>query len=194
MCAMLEKQPLASFVFWGEMAPCDHFVQIYEREDTFLDTLEGFVSGGLLARDSAIVIATPEHRAALAARLHARGIDVAAMIAAERYIVLDAEETLSRFMVGQWPDDDLFGEVVTELLDRARRRGHRVRAFGEMVAVLWAQGNNGATVRLEHLWHELVRRNGDFTLFCAYPRAGFTRDAAASMQHICETHSRVVEG
>jgi hypothetical protein len=26
-------------IFWGEIAPCDHLVQIYEEEGAFLDAL-----------------------------------------------------------------------------------------------------------------------------------------------------------
>src|SRR5688500_19228341 len=52
-----------------------------------------------------------------------------------------------------------------------------VRAFGEMVAVLWANGHNGATVRLEHLWHAFCQSEA-FSLFCAYPKTGFTQDAS----------------
>jgi len=34
--------------------------------------------------------------------------------------------------------------------------GHSsIRAFDELVAVLWVRGDNGATVRLEYLWQEL---------------------------------------
>ena len=64
------------------------------------------------------------------------------------------------------------------LLTRGRAGGRRVRAFGEMVAVMWARGEQGATVRLEHLWHRLCQSEA-FSLFCAYPRIGFTQDAEA---------------
>jgi hypothetical protein len=60
-----------------------------------------------------------------------------------------------------------------------------------MVALLWAQGHSGATVHLEHLWHALCAAES-FALFCAYPKNGFTQDAAASMQEICEAHSKVI--
>jgi ribosomal protein L15 len=62
-----------------------------------------------------------------------------------------------------------------------------------MVAMLWGQGHNGATVRLEHLWHELCREEA-FSLFCAYPRSGFTKDVEASIQEICSAHSKVIVG
>lgn len=33
-------------VFWGDISPCEHLVQIYQDEGVFLDSLEGFVAGG----------------------------------------------------------------------------------------------------------------------------------------------------
>lgn len=179
--------------FWGEIAPCDHFVQIYETDAVFLDTLEGFIGGALVGEDAAIVIATKPHLDALNARLRERGVDLAAAIASDQYIPLEADHTLSLFMVDHWPDDDRFQAVVKELLARAQRGGRRVRAFGEMVAVLWARGDAAATVRLEHLWRHLCD-DRQFSLFCAYPKAGFTKDATASIQEVCDAHTRVIEG
>src|ERR1043166_3914127 len=138
-------------VFWGEIAPCQHLVQIYEDEDVFLETLQGFVSGGLKAGDSVIFIATVAHLNALEERLKADGLDLEAARSQDQYIPLIAEEALAKFMVGDWPDDQLFLKFVSDLLARARGSERQVRAFGEMVAVLWAQGATGATVRLEHL-------------------------------------------
>jgi hypothetical protein len=107
---------------------------------------------------------------------------------------------------GIWPDDARFTHVIGNLLTRARwggtfppRSERGVRAFGEMVAVLWAQGCTGATVYLEHLWNRL--RDGDpegvdgrsgFPLFCAYPRIGTTQDALKSMHEICACHTQVI--
>jgi hypothetical protein len=180
-------------VFWGEIAPCEHLVQIYDEESVFLDALEGYVAGGLDAGDGIVVIATPVHLRALESRLAARRLDVAAARATDQYIALDAAQTLSKFMVDNWPDDELFKSLVTELLSRAGRDGRRVRAFGEMVAVLWQQNHHAATVRLEHLWHRFCHEES-FSLLCAYPKSGFTRDATDSIQEICDAHSKVVPG
>jgi hypothetical protein len=60
-----------------------------------------------------------------------------------------------------------------------------------MVALLWAQGQSGATVRLEHLWHEFCQSKA-FSLFCAYPRSGFTKNADDSIREICAAHSKVI--
>ena len=178
-------------VFWAEMAPCEHVVQIYEEGDAFLDTLESFVLDGLQAGEGVVVIATPLHLSALNRRLVKRGPAVVTAMHGDGYLALDAEAMLCSFMVGGWPDDALFEGFVADVLRRAGQGDRRVRAFGEMVAILWAQGNCGATVHLEHLWHRLCEEQ-QFRLFCAYPKAGFTRDAVDSIRQIHDAHSRVL--
>jgi hypothetical protein len=178
-------------VFWGEMSPCEHLVQMYDEDTALNDALEGFIGGGLRSGESAIVIATPAHLAHLDHRLRAQGLDLDAMMADDRYIACDAAHTLRMFMRNGWPDEQHFSEVVHGLLARAKTHGRRVRAFGEMVALLWEQGHTAATVHLEHLWHGLCREKS-FALFCAYPKSGFTQDATASVQEICDAHSKVI--
>lgn len=180
-------------IFWAELAPAEHLVQIYEEERAFLDALEGFVIGGIRSGDGVIVIATQDHRDALEHRLLICGVDVERARARGQYIDLDAEETLSKFMIGGWPDDERFRRTVTDVLSRARGESRTVRAFGEMVAILWARGHNGATVRLEHLWHSLCGSEA-FSLFCAYPKSGFTQKPTSSLQEICSLHSKLVPG
>jgi len=179
-------------VFWGEIAPPAHIAQFYERDDVLIDTLVGFVGGGLNLGEATIVIATGEHLNALERGLWHAGINVATAQTSGHYIALLADVALSSFMVKEdWPDDQLFVELVESLIVRARAKSSRVRAFGEMVAVLWAQGHAGATVRLEHLWNQ-VCNSQDFSLLCAYPKPGFTEDSKESLAHICAAHSQVV--
>lgn len=175
-------------VFWGEIAPCDHLLQIYENDIDFLNGLERFVRDGFMANESVIIIATASHLQCLENNL--KSFDLSALRSRDQYIPLDAGETLSRFMVDGWPEDELFENFVTQLLGRARKNGRRTRAFGEMVALLWAQGHNGATVRLEYLWQELCKKE-NFSLLCAYPKTGFTEDASRSIQKICSAHTKL---
>jgi hypothetical protein len=180
-------------VFWGEIAPCEHVVQIYENDESFLDLLAGFVRGGVGSGEAVIVLATPPHIEALEQRLTTLGLDVKALTSASQYIAMDAEYVLSKFMVNGWPDENLFNFVVGELISQAKQNGRPVRAFGEMVALLWAKGMVGATVRLEQLWNKFCESEA-FCLFCAYPKNGFTQDASESVVHICSAHSRMIAG
>ena len=181
-------------VFWGEMAPNDHLVQIYEDDEVVLDSLEGFVDSGLKIGDGVIVIAAPDHLTALNTRLIKQGYNLNQLRSTHQYIPIDAYEALSKFMINAWPDQLLFMKMVEGIIALARGNNiRRVRAYGEMVAILWAQGHNGATVQLEHLWNRVCQKEA-FCLFCAYPKSGFTQDANTSIQHICSTHTKIISG
>lgn len=180
-------------VFWGEIAPCEHMVQVYENEKIFLDTLEGFVGTGFLANDSVVIIATSKHLDALNTRLTSQGFDLNSLISSDQYIPVDAEDLLSVFLVDGWIDENIFNSFITDLVKRAKQRNGKIRAFGEMVAVLWEKGYCGATVQLENLWNQLHSKS-PFTLFCAYPKSGFTQSATDSIDIICQQHARVIDG
>jgi len=179
--------------FLGEIAPCDHVVQIYENDGVFMDALSGFIGGGIKAGECVIVIATSAHLKALENRLTSYSISVDTLVDDDRYIPLDADETLSKFMIGGWPDEELFMQTVSALIERGTRKGRRIRAFGEMVAILWAQGLNGATVHLEHLWNKFCAQQ-KFSIFCTYPKTGFTRDINTSISNICGCHTKMIDG
>ena len=191
MSSNLDVQSNGTHVFWGEIAPWEHIAQFYEHDGVLLDSLVGFIGGCLKAGEGAIVIATPEHLRVLEERLAASSVDVATARSQDQYITLEAEEALARFMVKQWPDDKLFSDFVTDLIERARVKGRHVRAFGEMVALLWARGDEAATIRLEYLWHQICESQ-KFSLFCAYPKTGFTEDPSKSIDQICAAHSRII--
>lgn len=178
-------------VFWAEIAPPAHIAQFYNGDSVLVDTLVAFIGGGLKAGESTVVIATAQHLSALEQGLIRSGINLAAARSDHRYIPVSADAALSIFIVNNWPDDRLFTEFIEGLIARAREKGSRVRAFGEMVAVLWAQGHPGATVHLEHLWDQICKKQ-NFSLLCAYPKPGFTEDTAESLAKICAAHSRVL--
>src|ERR1700726_990813 len=89
----------------------EHSVQFYENADALLERAGRFLAAGLTAGDASVIIATEPHRRGLEERLIAGGVDLAAARAEGRYLALDAEETLSKFMVGSEPDARAFNEV-----------------------------------------------------------------------------------
>ena len=185
------KQTAPARVFWGELAPCEHVLQIYDEDAVFLEHLQGFVCEGLDAGEAVIIIATASHREELARRLELAGYDIEALAEDSRYIALSAQDTLDRFMDRGAPDEARFRRVIGDVITRARAGDRKVRAFGEMVALLWARGNRSATVMLELLWNDMLRSER-FPLFCAYPKAGFTQELSAAIHAVCEAHTRLV--
>ena len=150
--------------FWAEMSACEHFVQIYEAEEVFIDILASFVSEALKKDHVAVVIATPAHRQELNQRLMESGHDLAALRLQDQLISLDAEEMIRKFMANGWVDDEVFFQFVADTLVRAMQDGRKVRAFGEMVTIMWLKGYYGAAVRLVHRlicsWHMVAFKMG----------------------------------
>ena len=180
-------------VFWGEIAPCEHLVQIYDNDKIFLDTLEGFTGSGFLADETVIIIATSRHLDALNDRLFSQGFDLNQLITSNKYMPIDANNLLSSFLVNDWIDEKVFNGFITGLISHASLRKTKIRAFGEMVAILWERGLYPATLQLEKLWNKLHARS-EFILFCAYPKIGFTRSATESIDEICKQHGKVIDG
>lgn len=189
----------APVAHWG------HSVQFYGEDSSLLDELSRFIGTALVAGDAAVVIATKAHRDGLAQRLQSRGFDTATAAEQGRYIALDAAETLAKFLRDGWPDAQLFNQVVGSILGQVAAVGgaavkgtvvgensSRIAAFGEMVALLWANGNAEAAVRLEQLWNNLARIYS-LSLRCAYPMSGFNReDHGGRFLQICAEHADVI--
>jgi PAS domain S-box-containing protein len=181
----------------GECLPpgaSEHAVRFYEEDGSLLDGVAQFMGSGLEAGGAGVVIATAEHVERTAERLGRRGIDLGALRDEGRYVALDARETMDRFLVGDLPDPRRFEEVVGGVLLRASSGATRSRvwAFGEMVALLWAEGKQEAALRLERLWNDLATRHS-FSLLCAYPMSAFRGDAdGRAFRDMCGEHRRVV--
>jgi signal transduction histidine kinase len=190
------RDALAPARDWIGLDPGGHSVQFYADDLFLLEGLARYVGGALGAGDSAVVIATEAHRDGLARQLGGRGLSLDLAAAQGRYVALDAAETLARFMRDGQPDAARFAGVVGPILERANAaaRGERPRvaAYGEMVALLWADGNPAAAIRLEQLWNELARTHA-FTLHCAYPLSLFAEARDAELiASVCAHHSHVV--
>lgn len=163
-----------------------HIVRFYENDDVLSETVAAFLSDGLDAGDLVVVIATESHRTAFKRRLQTKRraeADVA------QIVFLDAEETLATFMCGDNPDADLFDASIGALFARHAPSGTRIRAYGEMVDVLWSNGQRRAAIRLEELWNALQARQ-PFTLLCAYAMANFYKEPAG-IGRVCAVHSHI---
>src|SRR5688572_26611402 len=84
-------KPADAKVFWGEIAPNNHLVQLYENEDVFLDTLQSFIESGFDEGDSVVIIGTEEHIKSMDRRLLRRGVNIAGYRENDRYITLNAK-------------------------------------------------------------------------------------------------------
>jgi PAS domain S-box-containing protein len=170
-----------------------HAVQFYEREEYLYSVVADFLARGLTAGEPTIVIATPEHRAGFVATLTDKHLDLNTAITSGQLTLLDARETLSQFMAGNVPDEARFKAVIGAAIAKSSNvwKGACVRAYGEMVDVLWRDGNPDAAIRLEELWNDLAHSH-TFSLLCAYPKGNFLKEShSEGFDAVCRAHSDV---
>ena len=177
---------------WNDLSETEHFVQFYETDDFFLNSLSPFVGAGLQEGDAVILAATKPHIEGLESRLLAQGFNLTAALASGQYVPLDAEETLAQIMVEGALSPQSFMGLIGGTVAQAADGRPRVRIFGELVALLWAEGKYETAIALERLWNELGKVH-PFSLFCAYPMNGFGKETHAEpLAHVCASHSRVI--
>lgn len=169
-----------------------HSVHFYDRPSSLIDRVCEYVREGLKGGDAAMIICTPEHLHSVDACLGARGFDIAALRASGQYVTLDAANTLDLFMLNGHPDRRRFSDSVGGQLLRTHATYPRVRAFGEMVALLWAMGQSRAALELEDLWNELLGHH-PFSLMCAYSLDVLGEPATLqTVVDIAKLHGRVL--
>jgi hypothetical protein len=181
--------PLA---YWTALGRSEHVAQFYEDDAALMDSVAGFIGAGFSDEESVIVIATKAHREGVHERLRDLGHDPIRAQMLGHFFPLDAAETLIRISRDGQPCGRLFSHVVGRLVARASHCGRPLRAFGEMVALLWQAGNPKGVLHLEELWNDLGRMHS-FKLFCGYPASGFSGEADAKpLRHICKAHTRII--
>jgi hypothetical protein len=187
--------------------PCEraHIVELYGDDDLLLVTnVTAYMLDGANRGDGLLVVATPERNAQIVASLTKSGFDTLRAISDRQLVLLDANETLASFMTAGQPDWNLFEAAITSALRRirARRRTSHtgIRIYGEMVGVLWQNGDTSAAIRLEHFWNKLQAAIS-FDLFCGYAIHACAADLArpevqsvlaAHTHHIPATSARAV--
>jgi hypothetical protein len=176
---------------WADMTSRDHFVQFYDREDDIIKAVAGYLSHGLRYNEFCVLVASEDHISLITEQMSKNDPIVAGQLKSGSFIAHDARQTLAKFMVGNVPSKDLFESTITEVLSPALASGKRIRIFGEMVALLVADGNPAAAVALENLWNELAQKL-PFRLFCAYPENCLASNDTC-LPEIHATHSHVLD-
>lgn len=161
----------------------DHMVHLYQDPAFLAEAVGEYVASGLRGGEAAVIIATRENRRLFEGQGLAPGAGLR---------MLDAEETLARFMSGGQPQWNAFLEAIGGLIAELRLQYPAVRAYGEMVDVLWQRGEQDAAMRLEEYWNELTRLQ-TFSLLCAYRIDNLDRAAyGGPLECVCRTHTHLI--
>jgi hypothetical protein len=171
----------------------EHIAEVYDTVPALAQPVSHFVRSGLKSGESAVLIVSTDHWMTFQAQLEDDGLDVVQARSEGRLVILNAEDCLSKFMDEDQPQWGPFRSLIRPVLDSARAASpiKKVRAFGEMVDILWQQKNLAGAHRLEQFWNDLNRLI-PFSLFCAYRMDIFDEATYDKFfGNICRTHTHV---
>jgi hypothetical protein len=171
----------------------EHVVQFYDQDGDLARAVGEYLSVAVTSGDVAIVIATEAHRQAFETEMARAGVDTAQARRAGAVVWLDAAETLSQFAHDGQVDPHGFLDVVGPVIRDAAKSGREIKAYGEMVALLWDAGHVLGAIELEKLWNGLAVELS-FSLFCAYHIHSVAGEEHADALHeVCRLHTAVVD-
>jgi len=164
-----------------------HAVRFYEDEMSLCRIVSGFIAEGVVIGQPGLVIASAPHNECILDNLRAAGIDVAELQQNKQLLLLDAREMLNEFMESGLPNPERFKEVASAAMRRVGGgRDRTIRAYGEMVDLLWKDGMSAASIKLEMLWNNLAGTH-DFSLLCGYAMGNFYKDV--TIEDVCRHHT-----
>jgi hypothetical protein len=169
-------------------------VQLYQDDDFYAEAISHFAAEGIVRGESIILVATKPHWQSISQRLDDKGLDVARLFRRGQLTVLDADDTLPKFMVGKDPDGGIFKPLAKQAIAKARAGGAypRVRWWGEMVNVLYVDGNPRGSNRLEQLFDEVAQEES-IAIFCSFLMDKFDpKIYDEAFGNVCRTHSHVI--
>jgi len=171
----------------------EHVVQFYDRDADLVRAVGDYLTRAVSEGEAAIVIATEEHRRAFEADMVAGGIDVARAVVDGSLVWLDAAQTLARFLHEGVVDPAGFRACLGPVVRGAQHGGRPLKAYGEMVALLWDSGDVLGAIEVEKLWNALGRELR-FALWCGYhTRSVAGEEHADALHEVCHLHTAVVD-
>lgn len=172
-----------------------HAVQFYESPDALCRLVGRFIGEGLEQGAAAALMVTPDHASRIAVCLREAGIDVDTAVQDGALAILDAQEMLDRFMVDGMPNASAFRRAVGGVFrDLRRANGDRaIRAYGDMVDVLWKERREGAATRLETLWNAL-EQSDRVGLLCGYSMGNFYKGSMVGVIERQHSHRGPADG
>lgn len=178
----------------ADPGPDGHIVQLYQDEEFYGEAISHFAAEGLVRGESIILVATQPNWLTISARLESKGFDTTDLFGRGQLTLLDANETLAQFMAGSMPDGSIFKPLAKEAIRRARRDGKypAVRWWGEMVNVLYVDGNGRGSNRLEEYFDEVAHEE-TVAVFCSFLMDKYDPliyDEAFG--DVCRTHSHLI--
>lgn len=174
--------------------PRNHIVQLYQDQQFLNRAVCRFAAGAIANGEGVILVPTAAHWEAFRPRLEAEGVDVKAAQERGQLTVVDADELLPRCMRNAIPDAPVFLGLAADVINTARSESRypRVRWWGEMVNILWEQGNVAASMSLEDQFDRLAHHH-EIAIFCSFVMDNFSGEVHSRiLPRLGQNHSHLI--
>lgn len=169
-----------------------HLLKICRDEAMQAEAVAYFIRGGLLNHELVIIIARTSLRNAIISHLNVMEVNVQFFKNQGQLKFLDAEFLLSRIVINDSLEEHVIQELIIRPVQIAHLKYGKIRAFGEMVDILWKRRQCERALQLEKLWDDLSKEY-QFALFCTYLSNSFdANDYDDSLEHVCNAHSHLL--
>src|SRR5688572_23104219 len=172
-----------------------HSMQLFDSRESTSAALAEFVKAGL-ERDEQILLVTRLDDWNRAAVDLGAQLPLSEAVSSGQLTVCDSSRMLQALLEDGIPSAERFENTVGALVAESATRRSGLRAYGDMVDVLSAEGRYDAAEQLEELWNNL-RQRVPFTLMCGYSSAHFCHAKSAPalrrLRHV-HTHEACAAG
>ena len=170
----------------------NYTVQICLTENSKVDLVTRFIKEGLLNGEAIIIIAKPALRKALKLKIDELNFDGHPLQEQNQIRFFDAEFLLSYLTFDGVLEESAFKENIAIPLINPQSSYKKVRAFGEMVDILWKKNQHDLAIQLEGLW-ESVTSKQELSFLCAYSLDKLEPIAYDhALEQICKYNSHLI--
>jgi hypothetical protein len=145
----------------------NHIVRICRNITGQAEILTSYIKEGLLNNEGVIVIARPSLRKIVLSKLDALGFDSQLIKNQGQVRFFDAEFLLSNILIDGVIEEQAFRNLVEIPIQTTQSKFGKIRAFGEMVDILWQRDLQDMATQLEDLWEDLCAKQ-NLNFLCTY--------------------------
>ena len=149
----------------------DHLAQVYDSDEKLQGAIVSWLAPALADGGGAFMLATRANAAAALERFAGAGPRVREAVSEGRLVILEVEELLERGILGQDAEESKFRAEIEAAVHRMRATlpspDRPIRAWGELVNVLWQANAREQVARVERCWNRIVSEQG-IRLLCSY--------------------------
>src|ERR1700679_3995479 len=95
-----------------------HIVQLYNDDDFYCEAIGHFAAEGLVREESVILVATAPNWVNISRRLESKGFNIRELLDRGQLTILDATDTLPKFMRNGMPDGSIFKPLAANTIQK----------------------------------------------------------------------------